>query len=86
MLISLSSDVFFKMKILLQIKKGGGGDLANLSLQGDKDRTSVKENIGHSYKERLSFFLREENQIRFNPFPNKPWFSQVCSKGLLKTM
>ena len=21
-----------------------------------------------------------------NPFPNKPWFSHVCSRGLLKTL
>ena len=22
----------------------------------------------------------------FNPFPNKPWFSRVCSASLLKTL
>ena len=22
----------------------------------------------------------------FNPFPNKPWFLQVCNSGLLKTL
>ena len=41
------------------------GNLANLSSQRDKDRTSVKEDIGHSFKERVSFFHREENQIMF---------------------
>ena len=24
--------------------------------------------------------------INFNPFPNKPWFLPVCSRGLLKTL
>ena len=33
-----------------------GMDLAHLSSQGNKDRTSVKEDIGHSYNERLYIF------------------------------
>ena len=41
-----------------------GRDLANLS-EGDKDRTSVKGDIGHSYKTRLFFFQRDRNQIMF---------------------
>ena len=24
--------------------------------------------------------------VSFNPFPNKPWFSRVCSTSLLKTL
>ena len=40
-------------------------NLANLLSQGDKDRTSVKEDIGHSYKKRLFFFQRDRNQIMF---------------------
>ena len=40
-------------------------DLANMSSQGDKDRTSVKEDIRHSYKKRLFFFQRDRNQIMF---------------------
>ena len=31
-------------------------DLAHLSSQGNKDGTSVKENIGHSYNERLFLY------------------------------
>ena len=42
-----------------------GRDLANLSSPGDKDRTSVKEDIGHSYKKIFFFFHRDKNQIMF---------------------
>ena len=48
-----------------------GWDLANLSSQGDKDRTSVKEDIGHSYKKRLFFFQRDKNQILFQHIPSE---------------
>ena len=55
------------MEILLQIRKRGG--IWHLSSQGDKDRTSVKEDIGHSCKKRLFFFQRDKNQImsKHNP-------------------
>ena len=46
-------------------------DLANLSSQGDKDRISVKEDIGHSYKKRLFFFQRNKNQIMLKQNPSK---------------
>ena len=48
-----------------------GRDLANFSSQGDKDRTSVKEDIGHSYKNRLFFFQRDKNQIMFKHNPSE---------------
>ena len=58
------------MEILLQIRKRGG--IWPICLQRvitDKDRTSVKEDIGHSYKKRLFFFQRDKNQImsKHNP-------------------
>ena len=48
-----------------------GRDLANLSSQGDKDRTSAKEDIGHSYKKRLFFFQRDKNQVMFKHIPSE---------------
>ena len=48
-----------------------GRDLANLSSQVDKDRTSVIEDIGHSCKKRLFFFQRDKNQIMFKHSPSE---------------
>ena len=48
-----------------------GRDLANLSSQDDKDRTSVKEDIRHSYKKRLFFFQRDKNKIMFKHNPSE---------------
>ena len=45
--------------------------MADLSSQGDKDRTSVKEDIGHSYKKRLFFFQTVKNQIMFKDNPSE---------------
>ena len=30
--------------------------------------------------------MHKDAYIRFNPFPNKPWFLHVCSTSLLKTL
>ena len=57
------------MKILLQIRKRGG--IWHLSLQGDKDRTSVKEDIGLSYKKIFFFFHIDKNQIMFKHNPSE---------------
>ena len=51
--------------------KETGRDLANLSSQGDKDRTTVKEDIGHSYKKKLFFFQRDKNKIMFKRNPSE---------------
>ena len=48
-----------------------GRDLANLSSQGDTDRTIVKEDRGHSYKKRLFFFQRDKNQTMFKHNPSE---------------
>ena len=42
-----------------------------MSLLGDKDRTSIKEDIGHSYKKGLFFFQRDKNQIMFQHNPSE---------------
>ena len=34
----------------------------------------------------LSQKINDKLVTPFNPFPNKPWFSRVCSTGLLKTL
>ena len=34
----------------------------------------------------LSHLFTEHDSIMFNSFPNKPWFSRVCSKSVLKTL
>ena len=41
-------------------------DLAHLSSQGNEDGTSVKENIGHSYKEKIVLIqsLRNVNEFK----------------------
>ena len=45
--------------------------MANLFSQGDKDRTSVKEDTGHSYKKRLFFFQTDKNKIMFKHNPSE---------------
>ena len=60
-----------------------GRDLANLSSQGDKDRTSVKDDIGHSCKKRLFFFQRDKNEIMFKHNPSE---MSMTPKKALKSM
>ena len=66
-----------------------GRDLTNLSSQGDKDRTSVKADIGHSYKKRLFFFQRDENKTMFKRDPSemsmKPMKAYQVNVELYKT-
>ena len=34
----------------------------------------------------VKWLILREGAVIFNPFPNKPWFSRVCSTSLLKTL
>ena len=55
------------MKTKLQIRKRG----RIWPMPCDKDRTSVKEDIGHSYKKRVFFFQRDKNKIMFKHNPSE---------------
>ena len=39
-------------------------------------------------KRKISWYFQpyQSQILSFNPFPNRPWFLCVCSKGLLKTV
>ena len=64
MLKSLSRNGIF-INENIATKKERGADLAHLSSKDDKDGKSVKEDIGHSYNERLFYFQRKKKQIMF---------------------
>ena len=42
----------------------------------------------HYFTSLRSFWLQQDKvrKLKFNPFPNKPWFLRVCFKSLLKTL
>ena len=49
-------------------------------------RYRVPVDLKRQRKEKLKKKINTQTgRLPFNPFPNKPWFSRVCSTSLLKT-
>ena len=55
------------------------------ALSYQKRRNVMDNHILHDFQNKLYLSLYSIIPT-FNPFPNKPWFLQVCSTSLLKTL
>ena len=52
----------------------------------EKGKLSVTSNFSFSHSVYYRFGELSATFIKFNPFPNKPWFLRVCNASFLKTL
>ena len=49
---------------------------------GKKKKGTLKKKLSEKFYWSLTLY----QTTKFNPFPNNPWFSRVCSTSLMKTL